>query len=135
MDAILLWPTYENIGLDDRNQLELFAAMPGGYDALRTQVHEAFFAAGVRVIWGYNPWDTGTNRYPPVNASWVPAGVNRTDIEVEMVAALKCANADGIDADTMPFADREWFNVSVAFLHHVGPLFFARVHQRMCRTT
>ena len=36
--------------LDDRNQLELFAAMPGGYDALR-ELHEAFYAEGVRVIW------------------------------------------------------------------------------------
>jgi len=49
---------------------------------------------------GYNPWDTGTDRYAPVNASWVPTSrnVSRTDIEVEIVAALKYTNADGIDA-------------------------------------
>ena len=51
VDAILLWPTYENIGLDDRNQLDLFRAMPGGYDALR-KVHKSFQDAGVKVIWG-----------------------------------------------------------------------------------
>merc|ERR1719272_544164 len=59
VDAILLWPTYENIGLDDRDQLALFQAMPGGYTALR-QLHADFHARGVQVIWGYNPWDTGT---------------------------------------------------------------------------
>ena len=68
VDAIFLWPTYENLGVDDRNQLQMFAAMPGGYDALRDMHHE-FYAAGVRVIWGYNPWDTGCvaalNSMPP----------------------------------------------------------------------
>ena len=51
-DSFVWAPTLpdENIGLDDRNQLELFQAMPGGYDALRS-LHEAFYAEGVRVIW------------------------------------------------------------------------------------
>lgn len=48
VDAILLWPTYENIGLDDRNQLAMFEAMPGGYPGL-TQLHADFHARGVAV--------------------------------------------------------------------------------------
>ena len=51
-DAIFLWPTYENLGLDDRNQLQMFKAMPGGYDALR-ELHHQLYAEGVRVIWGH----------------------------------------------------------------------------------
>ena len=27
---MFLWPTYENIGLDNRNQIEMFLSMPGG---------------------------------------------------------------------------------------------------------
>lgn len=29
-DAALIWPTYTNIGADDRTQFELIEAMPGG---------------------------------------------------------------------------------------------------------
>ena len=55
VDAVLLWPTYMNIGLDDRDQLDLFEAMPGGLAGLK-QLMADFHAAGVHVIWGYNPW-------------------------------------------------------------------------------
>ena len=50
VDGVLLWPTYTNLGLDDRNQLDMFRAMPGGLDALRS-VTEDFHAEGVGVIW------------------------------------------------------------------------------------
>ena len=36
VDAVLLWPTYMNIGMDDRDQLDLFEAMPGGLAGLAT---------------------------------------------------------------------------------------------------
>ena len=49
-------------------------------------------------IRSYNPWDTGTHRPPPVNASWVPP-FNPTDPAIEVIAALKETNADGIDGD------------------------------------
>ena len=29
IDSILLWPVYPNLGIDDRNQLDMIAAMPG----------------------------------------------------------------------------------------------------------
>jgi len=33
-DAVLLWPTYENIGLDDRSQVSLYQALPGGFEGM-----------------------------------------------------------------------------------------------------
>jgi len=42
--------------------------MPGGLDAVR-RVTAELKAAGVRVLWPYNPWDTGTRREP----SWSDA--------------------------------------------------------------
>lgn len=61
VDAVLLWPTYTNIGIDDRNQFDFFRTMPGGLDGVK-QVTALLHEAGVRVLWPYSPWDTGTRR-------------------------------------------------------------------------
>ena len=61
IDSALVWPTYTNIGLDDRNQFDLIRAMPGGVPAIRAFV-DRLHAKGVKVLWPYNPWDTGTRR-------------------------------------------------------------------------
>ena len=61
VDSILMWPTYTNIGTDDRSQFDLFEAMPGGLPGVRAAVDE-LHAAGVKVLIPYNPWDTGTLR-------------------------------------------------------------------------
>ena len=55
IDSALVWPTYTNIGIDDRSQFDLIRAMPGDIGA----VVDAMHARGVQVLWPYNPWDTG----------------------------------------------------------------------------
>lgn len=57
--GVLLWQSYPNIGIDDRNQLTKMLDMPGGLDGLRALVAD-FHAAGVYVGWPLNPWDTCT---------------------------------------------------------------------------
>ena len=54
IDSVLLWPTYTNIGIDERNQLDYVRALPGGLNATRKMVLE-LEAAGVHVLWPYNP--------------------------------------------------------------------------------
>ena len=49
VDSILMWPTYTNIGADDRSQFDLYEALPGGLPALKQAVDE-LHAAGVRVL-------------------------------------------------------------------------------------
>ena len=53
--------TDTNIGIDDRNQFDFFRTMPGGLAGV-ANVTSQLKAAGVRVLWPYNPWDTGSRR-------------------------------------------------------------------------
>jgi iron(II)-dependent oxidoreductase len=87
IDAVLIWPTYPNIGIDNRNQFDLIRDMPGGIAGLRIMVAE-FHRRGVRVLFPYNPWDQGTRREGA--ADW------------QTIAHLMAEiGADGINGDTM----------------------------------
>ncbi|KAH8092745.1 protein serine/threonine phosphatase [Aureococcus anophagefferens] len=54
IDSALVWPTYTNIGIDERSQFDYVLAMPGGAAAL-ANVSAALHARGVRALWPYNP--------------------------------------------------------------------------------
>jgi len=100
IDSVLLWPTYANIGIDDRNQFDLFRTMPGGLDAV-TRITAEFHAAGVHVLWPYNPWDTGTRREPKSDA----------DTFAEL---LKLTGGDGFNGDTMGVVPKVFWDAAVA---------------------
>jgi gamma-glutamyl hercynylcysteine S-oxide synthase len=38
IDAVLIWPTYPNLGIDDRNQLDMIRSMPGGIAGVKQMV-------------------------------------------------------------------------------------------------
>ena len=95
VDTILLWVSYMSMGLDDRNQFDLYRAMPGGLEGIRN-LTSAFHAEGVRVIWGYNPWDTGTRREPGF------ANVSYSD-PLNLARLLAHTGGDGINGDTLTF--------------------------------
>ena len=103
VDSVLVWPTYTNIGIDDRNQFDYFRSMPGGLDGVK-QITEEFKAAGVRVLWPYNPWDTGTRR-----EDW---DKNATD-ERTFALLLKQTSGDGFNGDTMDFVPRSFWDAAV----------------------
>ena len=86
IDAVLIWATYPNMGIDDRNQLEMVTSMPGGVDGLRQMVAD-FHKRGVRVLFPMMMWDQGT-REPP--DSWPQA----------VADLMKRIDADGINGDT-----------------------------------
>jgi iron(II)-dependent oxidoreductase len=86
IDAVLVWATYPNMGIDDRNQLEMVRSMPGGTDGLKQMVAD-FHRRGVRVLFPMMMWDEGT--HPPAQP-WPDA----------IAALMKEIGADGINGDT-----------------------------------
>jgi len=86
IDAVLVWSTYPNMGIDDRNQLEMVESMPGGVEGVRQMVAD-FHRRGVRVLFPMMMWDEGTHQ---PDQSWPDA----------IAALMKQIGADGINGDT-----------------------------------
>jgi iron(II)-dependent oxidoreductase len=86
IDAVLIWATYPNMGLDDRDQLEMVESMPGGVAGVRQMV-EDFHHRGVSVLFPMMMWDQGTHN----------PGKPWPDAEAELMKAI---DADGINGDT-----------------------------------
>ena len=58
-DFIGIWPTWPSLGLDQRNQWDLFRDLPGGMEKLNA-VAQMCREAGSRFFICYNPWDSDT---------------------------------------------------------------------------
>ena len=86
IDAVLVWSTYPNMGVDDRNQLDMVESMPGGVAGVKQMV-EDFHKRGVKVLFPMMMWDQGT-RTPDKN--WPDA----------IADLMKEIDADGINGDT-----------------------------------
>jgi formylglycine-generating enzyme required for sulfatase activity len=86
IDAVLIWSTYPNMGVDDRNQLKMVESMPGGIEGVRQMVAD-FHRRGVRVLFPMMMWDEGTHQ---PDGPWPDA----------IAALMKQIGADGINGDT-----------------------------------
>jgi iron(II)-dependent oxidoreductase len=86
IDAVLIWSTYPNMGVDDRNQLQMVGSMPGGIEGVR-QMAADFHRRGVHVLFPMMMWDQGTHQ---PDQPWPDA----------IAALMKRIGADGINGDT-----------------------------------
>ncbi len=86
IDSVLIWPTYPNMGIDNRNQHDLIRSMPGGVAGLKGMIAD-FHRRGVRVLFPMMMWDQGT-RQP--DHSWPE----------EIASLMAEIGADGINGDT-----------------------------------
>jgi iron(II)-dependent oxidoreductase len=86
IDSVLIWATYPNMGIDDRNQHDMVRSMPGGIEGLKKMVAD-FHRRGVRVLFPMMMWDQGT-RDP--GKAWPDA----------IADFMREINADGINGDT-----------------------------------
>lgn len=58
-DVIGIWPTWPTLGLDQRNQWELFKDLPGGLARIKG-LSESLRQQGTKLFVCYNPWDEST---------------------------------------------------------------------------
>src|SRR6188508_874303 len=103
IDAVLLWPVYPNIGIDDRNQHDLHRDLPGGVAGVRKMIDE-FHQRGVKVLFPAMPWDTGTR----------PAGKPLAEATLDVIKEF---GADGINGDTMLGIEHDFLDASNKVLH------------------
>lgn len=103
IDSVLVWHTYPNIGIDDRNQYDMFADLPGGTAGVRQMVAD-FHRRGVRVLFPVMVWDQGTRNEGTPDAE---------AISRELVAV----GADGINGDTLDGVPRT-FHIASENLNH-----------------
>ena len=87
IDSVLVWHTYSNIGIDSRNQYDMFRDLPGGTQGVRQMV-EDFHRRHVRVLFPVMLWDQGTH----------DEGVPDAEAITRELASV---DADGINGDTL----------------------------------
>ena len=58
-DIYGLWQGWPRLGLDNRNQWDLFKELPGGFDSIRA-ISETCKQEGCAFFVSYNPWDEST---------------------------------------------------------------------------
>lgn len=91
-DVFIIWPTWPRLGLDQRNQFDLYRDLPGGVEELRRQA-ELTHRLGAKYFISYNPWDEST-RYE--------------DHLRGMENLLRTVDADGVVLDTQGESSKEF---------------------------
>lgn len=90
-DVICLWPTWPTLGIDQRNQFDMYRDLPGGLMGLR-QLTDSLHAIGVKFFIAYNPWDESTRKEEHLKG---------------LETLIRETNADGVVLDTKGESSRE----------------------------
>jgi gamma-glutamyl hercynylcysteine S-oxide synthase len=91
-DAYMIWPTWPRLGLDPRNQWDMYRDLPGGIKELRRESGIAH-ARGEKYFVSYNPWDESTLHEDHISG---------------MERLLREIDADGVVLDTWGESSREF---------------------------
>jgi gamma-glutamyl hercynylcysteine S-oxide synthase len=90
-EVIGIWPTWPSLGLDQRNQFDLFRDLPGGTPKLK-ELSAQMRKSGTRFFVCYNPWDESTRSEGHL------AGLGNL---------VKATDADGVVLDTRGASSKE----------------------------
>ena len=83
-DVFGIWPTWPALGVDERNQWDLYADLPGGLEKLN-ELSQYAKQNGTKFFIAYNPWDQSTRKENPYEG---------------MAKLIKTVDADGVVLDT-----------------------------------
>lgn len=83
-DIYAMWPTWPRLGLDQRNQWDLYSDLPGGLKKIRDLVALAK-KNGTHFFIEFNPWDQSTRKEDPYKG---------------MARLIQQTDADGVVLDT-----------------------------------
>ncbi|MCF0069712.1 SUMF1/EgtB/PvdO family nonheme iron enzyme [Dyadobacter sp. CY261] len=100
IDVVVLWPTYPQLGFDNRTQFDFYRNLPGGIQGLKKLTAE-LHAMGKKLMIAYNPWDNIART----------KGVKDEDELLKMVAEIQ---ADGVYLDTISIVDGFFDNLQKA---------------------
>ena len=103
IDAVLVWPVYPNIGIDNRNQHDMLRDLPGGLDGVKQMVAD-FHRRGVRVLFPCMPWDVGSRD-------------EGTPLAEAVARDMKTIGADGVNGDTFVGMGKEFLTAFDAVAH------------------
>ncbi|HEV2708980.1 MAG TPA: SUMF1/EgtB/PvdO family nonheme iron enzyme [Edaphobacter sp.] len=103
IDSVLVWPTYPNIGIDNRNEYDLFSDLPGGREGIKEFIAD-FHRRGVRVFFSVMLWDQGTRKEDEPDAQ-------------ALSRELADVNADGVNGDTLEGIPRTFRKASDSLGH------------------
>jgi len=90
-EVIGIWPTWPSLGLDQRNQFDLYRDLPGGTQGLKNSFN-TLRALGTRSFIAYNPWDGSTRNERHLS------GLSKL---------IRDTGADGVVLDTWGQSSRE----------------------------
>jgi formylglycine-generating enzyme required for sulfatase activity len=90
-EVLCIWPTWPTLGLDPRNQFDLYRDLPGGLPELR-RVSDTLRTMGSRFFIAYNPWDESTRSEGHLSG---------------LEHLLRGTGADGVVLDTKGESSRE----------------------------
>jgi hypothetical protein len=79
-DMFAIWPTWPTLGIDKRNQWDLYRDLPGGLQQIRALSKE-LNESGSKLFIEFNPWDQSTRQEDPYK------GISRL---------IKATDADGV---------------------------------------
>ncbi|MFP4471449.1 MAG: formylglycine-generating enzyme family protein [Bacteroidales bacterium] len=83
-DVYSIWPTWPRLGVDRRNQWDLYEDLPGGLEKMR-ELSELCRSHGSKFFIAYNPWDQSTREEDPYKG---------------MARLIEATHADGVVLDT-----------------------------------
>ena len=89
IDQFWFWHSYPRVGVDPRDQFDLYKDLPGGIKGLREFISTCH-SIGTHVFLPYNPWDRIQKR---------------KDMYKKQAEILGAVGADGLHLDTMDKAD------------------------------